>query len=248
MTCIFFVNPSSSVFDLALYIYLYSFLLLACVLCVCDIVAPGKYYSMWKVARTIVGTGIKECANDDDGTTSDSRPTTDVPTNAFQRTSLDGRTVPTIGARLLAYVSPMPSLFGAGALSSALGYGLTSILVRVRSYVVPNYEVATRPVPVCLAILYTGVYVAVISNLRYQFLQGIVEPYLIDGSFSLIEDDLARDDDDEAMGGNRRAKTNRRKMSIRLKSKLVLVRYANGVLGSWIAIRGMRILGLQKLK
>jgi hypothetical protein len=92
------------------------------------------------------------------------------------------------------------------------------------------------------------VYVAVISNLRYQFLQGIVEPYLIDGSFSLIEDDLARDDDDEAMGGNRRAKTNRRKMSIRLKSKLVLVRYANGVLGSWIAIRGMRILGLQKLK
>ena len=29
---------------------------------------------------------------------------------------------------------------------------------------------------------------------------------------------------------------------------VILVRYANGVFGSWIAIQGMRILGIQRLK
>ncbi len=218
---------------------------------------------MWMVARTIVGTDIEMRGNDDDGATtataSDAPPTvrrwTDdaALTNAFQRTSIDGRTVPTAMDRLAAYVSPMPSLFGAGALSSAFGYGLTSMIARVRSRVLPNYVVATRPVPVCPAALYTGAYVALVSNLRYQLLQGIVEPYLIDGSFSRIEDALLGDDDN--MGGDRGAKSKGMRMLIWLKSLLgtsrrasiVLVRYANGVLGSWIAIRGMRILGLQRL-
>ncbi|KAL3827644.1 hypothetical protein ACHAXA_000517 [Cyclostephanos tholiformis] len=219
----------------------------------------GKYYSMWKVARTIIGGGIEERANDDDDdgiTAEDFSPAAredGVPTNAFQRTSPDGRAVPSIKSRLSAFVLPMPSLFGAGALSSTFGYGLTSILIRVRSCIAPNHAVATRPVPVFLAVLYTGVYVAVFSNLRYQILQGIVEPYLIDGSFSTIERALSCDDD---VGRDPGAQPGRRKMSIWLRSLLrtsrrasiVLVRYANGVLGSWISIRGMKILGLQRMK
>jgi len=99
--------------------------------------------------------------------------------------------------------------------------------------------------------------VAVVSNVRYQVLQGIVEPILIDGTFARIEQralSSSRDDDDDDDGGG--APGGRRMSAGKLKSMLgnarriaiVLVRYANGVLGSYIAIRGMRFLGLQKLK
>ena len=99
---------------------------------------------------------------------------------------------------------------------------------------------------------------AVVSNVRYQVLQGIVEPILIDGAFARIEQralSSSRDDDDDDDGGGG-APGGRRMSAGKLKSMLgnarrmaiVLVRYANGVLGSYIAIRGMRFLGLQKLK
>jgi hypothetical protein len=217
---------------------------------------------MWKVAKTVAGSGgVVARASDGGGEAPPAAASTwrgdGVPTNAFQPTLLDGRTPPSASSRLLALVLPMPSLFRAGALSSAFGYGLTSILARVRESIDPHRVVATSPVPVHLAILYTGTFVAVVSNVRYQVLQGIVEPILIDGTFARIEQralSSSRDDDDDGGGGG--APGGRRMSAGKLKSMLgnarriaiVLVRYANGVLGSYIAIRGMRFLGLQKLK
>lgn len=197
----------------------------------------GKYYSMWKVAKTVGSS------NGEAGSTYTSWRY-GVPTNAFQPTLLDGQTVPSPTSRLLAIFVPMPQLFRAGCIASAIGYGLTSVFIRVRSLVAPNYVVLTREVPVFLAAVYTGLFMALVSNIRYQVLQGLVEPYFIDGVFSNVEDYVS--DDKRHIPG---------RVSVRLKvlrnlksTVIVLVRYANGVLGSWIAICGMRALGLQKLK
>ena len=83
---------------------------------------------------------------------------------------------------------------------------------------------------------------AFISNIRYQLLQGIVEPYLIDGVFSKIE-----------TLGNEKTPMGRILVKFAFLKHLkrvvvVLVRWGNGLLGSWIAIGGMRWFGLQQLK
>lgn len=154
----------------------------------------GKYYSMWRVARTVD-------ASVDDGSSGSSASVgggggepaaaeswrDKVPTNAFQPTLLDGRTAPSLGSRTLAFLAPMPQLFRAGVLASTVGYGLAALLVRARSALMPGYVAATEAVSVPLAAAYTGFFVAVVSNVRYQLLQGVVEPYLIDGTFAEIE-------------------------------------------------------------
>jgi hypothetical protein len=196
----------------------------------------GKYYSMWRVARTVDAHHTKSSdameSNSNDSTTSikvidDWRDK--VPTNAFQPTLFDGHTSPSLSSRILAFILPMPQLFRAGVIASTIGYGLTSILIRARSLLAPQYRVVTEPVPVVLAALYTGLFMAFVSNVRYQILQGIVEPFL----FSMTE-----------------KLSNRIGSWVTVVGKLavLIVRYANGVLGSWIAIGGMRAVGLQKLK
>ena len=100
---------------------------------------------MWKVAKTVAGSGGVVAASRASDGGGEAPPviaavTTTwrdgVPTNAFQPTLLDGRTPPSASSRL-ALVLPMPSLFRAGGLSSAFGYGLASILARVREVVDP---------------------------------------------------------------------------------------------------------------
>ena len=174
----------------------------------------GKFYSMWRVAPS----KMSESESYSTDTVVFGCP---VPTNAFQNTLLDGTTVPTLGQRLLSLVAPMPSLFNAGVMASMVGYGLTALLIALRTIVMPTYVAATRSVNVLYASLYTGAFMSVVSNLRYQVLQGIVEPKLIDRlkGFPVVHSVM-----------------------------LVGVRMANGLLGSILAIAGMKLLGLQRLK
>ena len=193
----------------------------------------GKYYSMWRVARTIDANADVTAYtnnNEKEGSTNSWRDR--VPTNSFQPTLLDGHTTPSIQSRVLAFILPMPQLFRAGVIASTLGYGLTSLLVKLRTLLIPTYVVATKPVSVPLAAIYTGFFMAFISNIRYQLLQGIVEPCLIDGVFSI---------------GNEKTSMGRILQHLK-RVVVVLVRWGNGLLGSWIAIGGMRFFGLQQLK
>ncbi|KAL9183204.1 hypothetical protein ACHAXT_004991 [Thalassiosira profunda] len=205
----------------------------------------GKYYSMWRVARTIdadaddANRGDGEKKSDTSDTTTDWRA--NIPTNAFQPTLLDGRTKPTLSSRVLAFLLPMPQLFRAGVIASTIGYGLTSFLVRLKTFFVPQYVASTEPVSVPLAAIYTGLFMAFVSNVRYQLLQGVVEPYLIDGTFEKVEALHNKE------GGGRIARQLRHLRHAK-RAVVVLVRWANGLLGSWIAIGGMRAFGLQKLK
>jgi hypothetical protein len=88
------------------------------------------------------------------------------------------------------------------------------------------------------ASLYTGAFMAVVSNLRYQILQGIVEPRIV------------------AVCARIASATSPAPASQRLnllegglRSSLILaVRIANGILGSYLAIAGMRWLGLRRLR
>lgn len=178
----------------------------------------GKFYSMWRVAPTKLSEPSNEQAADDKDATVFGRP---VPNNAFQPTMLDGTTVPTLSQRLLSLVAPMPSLFKAGFLASLVGYGLTALGISLRTVLMLNYVAATRNVNVLYVSIYTGAFMAVVSNLRYQILQGVIEPKLVDRL---------------------------KKFRVMNAITLFLVRMANGLLGSTLAITGIKWLGLQKLK
>ena len=209
----------------------------------------GKYYSMWRVART-VNADINDnddiitaaATNTNDNNKEDTNWRDNVPTNAFQSTLLDGRTKPTITNRILAFILPMPQLFRAGIIASTLGYGVTSVLVYIRTLVIPQYEVVTMAVSVPKAAIYTGCFMALISNVRYQLLQGVVEP-MIDVVFFKVDKVLVKND-----SGSRMRLLLRRLLSNVKRAVIVFIRIGNGLLGSWIAIGGMRAFGLQQLK
>jgi hypothetical protein len=177
-------------------------------------------YSMWRVAKTLDnGTNTDEEKKDKP---KESRlGNMPVPTNAFQPYMLDGVTRPTIPQRLGSIISPMFPLFRAGMIASAVGYGLGAVLIWLRSILVPSYTPITQSINILHACIYTGCFMAIVSNLRYQILQGIVEP-LIDQWF--------------------------RKHPVIRSAFIFGVRWANGLLGSILAITGMRYFGLQKLK
>lgn len=185
----------------------------------------GKYYSSWRVAPTAT-------PDDDETVTSTSvQPETQnsnvgfwsrVPTNAFQPYHLDGKTRPTVAERFGALLAPIPTLFRAGVIASAIGYGLTSFLISLRTLLLPDYVSPTVNVNIVHACVYTGAFMSIVSNIRYQLLQGIIEPHVIDRLLKRLPPLQAA-----ATFG---------------------VRFANGLLGSMIAIAGMKYFGLQKLK
>lgn len=193
----------------------------------------GKYYSAWRVAPTArpdgegdgEGPGI---ATDASASVSEMTPSgkgsfwSNIPTNAFQPFHLDGVTRPSAVERLAAIVAPVPALFRAGVIASSIGYGLTSVLIFLRTVMVPSYVAKTVSVNILHACLYTGAFMAVASNLRYQVLSGIIEPRFVD--------------------------TMLRQWPKMRALVTFAIRLANGLLGSTLAIAGMKWLGLQKLK
>lgn len=167
---------------------------------------------MWRVAPTISSKDeFKEINKQDSSFWSK------VPTNAFQR----DRAI-SFHLRCAAIIAPVPTLFQAGIIASAIGYGITAVLIQLRSALIPDYIAQTQSVNIIAACVYTGSFMAIASNLRYQLLQGIIEPIFIDKPFATCP---------------------------KIRSTLIiLLRYANGLFGSMLAISGMKILGLQKLK
>eukprot|EP00553_Chaetoceros_curvisetus_P006197 CAMPEP_0204630680 /NCGR_PEP_ID=MMETSP0717-20131115/20979_1 /ASSEMBLY_ACC=CAM_ASM_000666 /TAXON_ID=230516 /ORGANISM="Chaetoceros curvisetus" /LENGTH=162 /DNA_ID=CAMNT_0051648005 /DNA_START=408 /DNA_END=893 /DNA_ORIENTATION=- len=160
----------------------------------------GKYYSMWRVAPTGTAT-----SSTNKNVMSTKKQISNIPTNAFQTD------VPySIYQRCAAFITPVPSLFQAGFVASTIGYGLTAILVFLRTVFVQTYEAATVNVNILHASLYTGVFMAVVSNIRYQLLQGIIEPKIIERIFN--------------------------KFPVVKAGVIFLVRLANGLLGSSLAI------------
>ena len=176
---------------------------------------------MWRVAKTLEWNDSADTTNDDD---KDIRlGSLSVPTNAFQPFMLDGVTRPTMLQRGGSLIAPMWPLCKAGMICSFVGYGTVALLVELRTWLVPSYVAVTKPINAWYAALYTGCFMAIVSNIRYQLLQGVVEPWIE----SWFEND---------------------KFAV-IRSTLIFgVRWANGLLGSILAITGMRYFGLQKLK
>lgn len=142
-----------------------------------------------------------------------------VPTNAFQRTMLDGVTAPNLMQRMGSLIVPMLPLFQAGCIASFLGYGLTAMIILLRSTFMPAYVPVTQSVNVFYATLYTGAFLATVSNIRYQILQGIIEPFV-----------------DHSLGKNPMLRG----------SLIFVIRIGNGLLGSMLAISGMKLFELQR--
>ena len=177
----------------------------------------GKYASMWKVAPTSIKEGTK--ANPDSSVPRIGK--IEVPTNAFQKYLLDGVTEPSVKQRVGSLLVPMVPLFRSGVIASMVGYGATALLIQMRSILVPSYVATTQSVNIIYASLYTGAFMALVSNLRYQFLQGIIEPAI---------------------------STTLHRLPYAQAALIFITRVANGILGSILAISGMRLLGLQKLR
>jgi hypothetical protein len=188
----------------------------------------GKYYSMWKTARTkiyYVNDDLAVAHTPKKQISCGSNDATIfgifVPTNAFQEYLMDGKTIPTLQQRFGSLVLPMSSLARAGFFASMVGYGITYILIYLRSLFLTSYISSTQNVNIIFASLYTGIYMALVSNIRYQILQGLLEPFLE----SCTQTDVV------------------------VRRILILVaRIGNGFLGSFLAISGMRLLGLQRLR
>lgn len=219
----------------------------------------GKYYSMWRTAKTLDGdedtnrnVPSSTDTNEDVGNGGD--PTLfglPVPTNAFQPNMADGISTPTLQQRLGSFLAPVPALFRAGTIASGVGYGIVAFLVALRTKLVPSYQTQTVPVNVLYASLYTGCFMAVVSNLRYQVLQGLVEPILIDRwLFSGLGASTTMNHGHELKGdGDSQGDSKPRRWPVLLRSVLIfVVRWLNGLLGSVLAINGMRMCGLQRMK
>jgi hypothetical protein len=182
---------------------------------------------MWRVAKTVDVDGtVAPSKEDHDEDYEDPRDVMllgkmPVPTNAFQPYLMDGVTPPTLLQRGGSFLAPMFPLFRAGMISSFVGYGIATILIYVRTLLFPSYIAVTKPVNVLYASVYTGCFMAIVSNVRYQVLQGIVEP-CIDWVF--------------------------RNAPVIRSAMIFAVRWTNGLIGSMLAIAGMQYFGLQKVK
>jgi hypothetical protein len=214
---------------------------------------------MWRTAKTLDSNDgesynrkiLKSSKSSISSTTGDSivfgLP---VPTNFFQPYMADGMTVPTTKQRVGSFLAPVPALFRAGTIASGVGYGIVAVIIALRSILIPSYRTETIPVNVFYASIYTGCFMAVVSNIRYQLLQGIIEPIFIDRwlfSNILVINKHEKNNKNDGIDNTKR--TNSYRFQIVLRSCTIFaVRWLNGLLGSVLAITGMRLLGLQRMK
>jgi hypothetical protein len=198
---------------------------------------------MWRTAKTLDEDSQDNISSDEeknqDGRGDPVLFGLQVPTNAFQPKMADGVTTPNLRQRLGSILAPVPALFKAGTIASGVGYGIMTLLVALRTWLVPTYRTETIPVNVLYASVYTGCFMAIVSNLRYQVLQGLLEPILIDRWIFRFDD--AKD--------NHPSEAKSDRCLVVLRSVLIfVVRWLNGLLGSVLAISGMRAFGLQRLQ
>lgn len=209
----------------------------------------GKYYSMWRVAPTSTTTNEKESGERELMTNNSWRE--NIPTNAFQP-SFSSRKIK-LHERLLSFIVPMPSLFQAGFIASFVGYGITSTLIQLRSILLPNFISPTQAVNILEASIFTGCFVALVSNVRYQLLSGLIEPKFIHSFFRKVSSSVMRTRGNNNQTNKEGKYTTTTTALLALLEKLehislVFVRLANGYLGSYLAISGMKYFGIQKLK
>lgn len=124
----------------------------------------GKYYSMWRVSPTRAGE-VKN-GKKMEGDIQFFR--IKVPTNAFQTTMLDGVTKPKFHQRIASFIVPVVPLFQAGFIASSVGYGIVRIMILLRAFFLPSFEAKTQNVNVLFASVYTGAFMAIVSNIRYR--------------------------------------------------------------------------------
>ena len=186
----------------------------------------GKYFSMWKTAPTLasVSSGKQQQQQQRDTLRFAGML---VPSNAFQATMMDGVTRPNARQRMGSLLAPILPLFRAGCIASGLGYGAVALAIQMRTWFLPDYIAVTRTVNFIYAAIYTGVFMAIVSNIRYQLLQGVVEP---------------------AIRAGFRGKERWRALILLETAIIFCVRVGNGFLGSSLAIAGMKLCGLQRLK
>lgn len=141
-----------------------------------------------------------------------------LPTNPWQRGKW------TMEQRMRCAVQPIPLFFVVGCFSSLFGYGLTAVLSTIRSSLF-SFVPETRTVPLIPACLYTGAFLVCFSLPSFQVLQGILEPRVLEPLL-------------EAVNAPSAAK----------RVGLFVLRTARSLLGSTLAIRGMRLFGLQQLR
>ena len=203
-------------------------------------------HSMWRTAKTLNDNGEEDNMKNTSSSEDSSLFGVSVPTNAFQSRMADGTTIPTRKQRLGSFLAPIPALFRAGTIASSVGYGIVAFLVSLRTWLIPSYRTETIPVNVLYASVYTGCFMAIVSNVRYQVLQGLVEPILIDRWIFAC---LGASDEDKTKNNGAQNKREARRTLLVMRSAIIfMVRWLNGLLGSILAINGMRMFGLQRLK
>eukprot|EP00283_Hemiselmis_rufescens_P024283 CAMPEP_0173454530 /NCGR_PEP_ID=MMETSP1357-20121228/52596_1 /TAXON_ID=77926 /ORGANISM="Hemiselmis rufescens, Strain PCC563" /LENGTH=247 /DNA_ID=CAMNT_0014421565 /DNA_START=1 /DNA_END=740 /DNA_ORIENTATION=+ len=144
------------------------------------------------------------------------------PDNAFQ-TVLKGTPAPSIVQRCGGIFKPMPELFFIGFVAASGGYLYTALNVAVRKFLNPKSEGgadldALQIGKIGVAV---GAYVAVSSNLRYQFMAGVLEQRVLDVALAS-------------------------KVSLRTAGSTV-IRTSNTYLGSYLLVAYLRWLGVQKM-
>mmetsp|Transcript_25975 Transcript_25975/g.71272 ORF Transcript_25975/g.71272 Transcript_25975/m.71272 type:complete len:410 (+) Transcript_25975:294-1523(+) len=205
----------------------------------------GKYYSMWRTAKTLDGDEVEETETSFYSRDPILFGRLPVPTNAFQARMADGVTLPTLKQRLGSFLVSIPPLFRAGIIASGLGYGFVSIVLAIRSNLMPSFQTETIPVNALHASIYTGCFMAVVSNIRYQILQGVIEPIVIDEwIFSGVGSSRDVEVNEIEPSNNQRDEL----LAVIRSFVIFAVRWMNGLLGSVLAISGMRFFGLQRMK
>eukprot|EP00195_Chlamydomonas_chlamydogama_P009501 CAMPEP_0202893172 /NCGR_PEP_ID=MMETSP1392-20130828/2802_1 /ASSEMBLY_ACC=CAM_ASM_000868 /TAXON_ID=225041 /ORGANISM="Chlamydomonas chlamydogama, Strain SAG 11-48b" /LENGTH=369 /DNA_ID=CAMNT_0049577409 /DNA_START=196 /DNA_END=1306 /DNA_ORIENTATION=- len=96
------------------------------------------------------------------------------PDNAFQRVQ-PGMEPFSLVQRVGAIIRNGAKLLGVGFCASMLGVGMTNTLAAIRQMIDPTWAPPNKPQDVLPTSVAYGVYMSISSNLRYQFIAGIVE-------------------------------------------------------------------------